>query len=61
VEAKLKHKRHGGAAAGLSDIVSRNGPAADVDRGLELGAANVTGPEMVDPAGEIEAWLLGHQ
>ena len=42
-------------AARLSDTASRNCLAVDLDRGLKFGAANVAGPEVVDPAGEIEA------
>ncbi len=54
METKLKHKRHG-AAADLSDIAFGNGLAAYLDRSLEFGAADVTGPEVVDAAAEIEA------
>src|SRR5262249_22486875 len=40
---------------------SRGRLICDLDRGLKFGAAIVTGPDVVDPAREVEARLLGHQ
>ncbi len=54
VDTKLKHKQQG-AAAGLSDIAFGNGLVAYLDRSLKFGAADVTGPDVVDAAAEIEA------
>jgi hypothetical protein len=36
-------------------IASRNGGECDRDRGLKFGAAIVTSPKVIDPAGVIEA------
>src|SRR5215472_9725220 len=60
-EIELKHKESAGEnVCPATGSVSRNS-AHHLDRSRKFCAANVTGPEVVDSAGKMEAGLLGHQ
>ena len=60
-EIELKYKESAGEnVCPATGSVSRNS-AHHLDRSRKFCAANVTGPEVVDSAGKMEAGLLGHQ